>query len=166
MAALTEYIEVTRILIRDLGVTVSPEAIVAAAAAISAGSNVLLNGGKSRQREDLAHVLGKAASSIGWSQGTVELHPSPSTSELDLGDVQWGRGLAEDAFAARLWVVIYDVDLWSFASTGLAGLLAQARRPLPATRAIVTVGGAAGQPRDPTWRSMRRAFAWVDVDQK
>jgi hypothetical protein len=147
--------------LEDLGVSISSSSISSCSAALATDKNLLLNGGTRTQRYALARALGAAATSHGWCNGVVELRVAQLLESQAWG---WGRGIAEDAALASLWLVIDAVDVWPFARTSL---FSDTSRPSSSntTRVIAMAAGRRRQPLDDRWRERRASFAWVDVSK-
>ena len=154
-----DFVAVARAELEETGTAVAQDVIVVGAAALFSGKHVLLNSGSAELRRSVSRAFISAAVATGLSAGHVEVHLNSARIQSAGG----GSGLFDDASAARLWLLISDVDLWHFGSTALARKIAASRLTDPDLRTLATAAGIRRRPLDRGWQTIQNAFAWVEV---
>lgn len=152
---------------REHGLAVSDAVLANAVAALSSGKHILLNAGDRKSRTVLARVLAQAAVSARRCIGYFESHMAANLdtdafSNRDLAES--GRRLLFDVVEFQCWLILFDIDLWNFGSSGIAEALADRKMiDIGGWRVIATSASLTRRPVCPAWTQIARQFAWVEV---
>jgi hypothetical protein len=152
---------------QEHGLAVSDAVLANAVAALSSGKHILLNAGDGKSRTVLARVLAQAAVSARRCIGYFESHMAANLDTDTLPNRELaasGRRLLSDMFEFQCWLILFDIDLWNFGSSGIAQAIADHKMiDIGHWRVIATSASLRRRPVNPAWSQIARQFAWVEV---
>jgi hypothetical protein len=135
-------------------------AVESSIAALEVGHHLLLNGGTRTARAALARALVRTALELGIARGYYEIRLRPSRTWT--GNTNWGLGTLADATQSLAWLLLHDIDLWGYATTGLAQGLTRTGQPSK-WRVVATAATLSRRPAEREWQAVKGRFAWIDV---